>query len=69
MDSELNKKDRHMSEHFSCAIKELQARPVPETARTAGYAALIDHHGLKLPVPYDWRQSPSEALNTPEVTS
>ncbi len=40
-----------MSEHFSRTINEFQGRPVPERVRTAGYAALIDHYGLKLPLP------------------
>src|SRR5258708_32382870 len=40
-----------MSEHFSRTISEFQGRPVPERVRTAGYAALIDHYRLKLPLP------------------
>jgi Fic family protein len=40
-----------MSEHFSRTISEFHGRPVPEQVRTAGYAALIDHYGLKLPLP------------------
>ena len=40
-----------MSDYFSRTINEFQGRPAPERVRTAGYAALIDHYGLKLPLP------------------
>lgn len=40
-----------MSDHFSRTINEFQGRPAPERVRTAGYAALMDHYGLKLPLP------------------
>ena len=38
-------------EPISRQVNVFRGRPVPQSARLAGYAALIDHHNLELPLP------------------
>ncbi len=40
-----------MGDGFSRLITDFHGRPVSEQVQTAGYAALIDHYALKLPLP------------------
>ncbi len=40
-----------MSDRFSLFITDFQGRPAPERVRLAGYAALIHHYALELPLP------------------
>jgi len=40
-----------MSEHNSQLVSEFRGLPTPEPLRPAGYAALIDHYELKVPLP------------------
>ena len=40
-----------MGDRFSHAITDFHGRAVPERVHPAGYAALIDHYALKLPLP------------------
>jgi hypothetical protein len=37
-------------EQISRTVNEFHGRPTPEPMRTAGYAALVDHYGLKVPL-------------------
>jgi hypothetical protein len=39
------------SEQFSRPVKDFHGRAVPEALRTAGYSALIDRYGLRVPLP------------------
>ena len=39
------------SELFSHSVNDFHGRAVPEALRTAGYGALIDHYGLRVPLP------------------
>jgi Fic family protein len=41
----------HTGDRFSRAVNEFHGRAVPEAISTAGYAALIDHYDLKVPLP------------------
>ena len=40
-----------MSELFSQMVSEFRGTPTPEPLRPAGYAALLDHYQLKVPLP------------------
>lgn len=40
-----------MSELFSQMVSEFRGAPTPEPLRPAGYAALLDHYQLKVPLP------------------
>src|SRR5438046_1849803 len=39
------------SDRFSRSVNEFHGRLSPEPLRTAGYAALIDHYALRVPLP------------------
>jgi hypothetical protein len=36
---------------FSQTVNEFHGKPLPEPAQPAGYAALIERYGLRLPLP------------------
>ncbi len=40
-----------MGDHFSRVVTDFDGRAAPERVRLAGYAALMDHYPLKLPLP------------------
>ncbi len=44
-------KSKRKGELFSRKVNEFHGRDVPETMSTAGYASLIDHYDLKVPLP------------------
>src|SRR5258705_7719881 len=42
---------KRKGERFSRKVNEFHGLDVPETMSTAGYASLIDHYDLKVPLP------------------
>ena len=42
---------KRKGDSFSRMVNEFHGRAAPERMGTAGYAALIDHYGLKVPLP------------------